>query len=48
MSAQLLNANDSIVKLMVSITSNVFCDTDLVIKIWQIMATTTNADNIIT
>ena len=26
------NANDSIVKLMVSITSGVFCDTDLVIK----------------
>ena len=26
------NANDSIVKLMVSITSCVFCDTDLVIK----------------
>ena len=27
------NTNDSTVKLMVSITSSVFCDTDVVIKI---------------
>ena len=39
------NANDLIVKLMVSIERGILCDTDLAIKICQIMTTTTNAEN---
>ena len=40
------NSNDSIVKLMFSITSVFLCDADLAIKTCQIMTMTTNAENL--
>ena len=40
-----LDGNESIVQLMVSTTSGFLCDTDLVIKICQIMTTTRNDKN---